>query len=139
MAATIGIVLALAAAQLARRSGLDRDRAFYATVVIVVASYYVLFASMAGSVEMVAIEATVMAGFTAAAVIGFRSSAWIVAAALFGHGVFDAAHGLFIENPGMPAWWPLFCGSYDVTAALALAWSLRPRSEGALAVIAQRL
>ncbi len=125
MAATVGIVLALAAAQFARRSGLDRDRAFYATIVIVVASYYVLFASMAGSFETIAIEATVMAGFTAAAVIGFKSSPWIVAAALFGHGVFDAAHGLLIENTGMPSWWPWFCGSYDVTAALALAWSMR--------------
>ena len=41
----IGIVLALGVAALARFAGLDRDRAFYPTVLIVVASYSVLFAA----------------------------------------------------------------------------------------------
>ena len=41
-----GIVLSIGVAAFARRVGLDRDRAFYPTVAIVVASYYVLFAAM---------------------------------------------------------------------------------------------
>ncbi len=39
----VGIVLSAGVAWFARRVGLDRDRAFYPTVMIVVASYYVLF------------------------------------------------------------------------------------------------
>ena len=41
----VGIVLSLGVALFARRVGFDRDRAFYPTVLIVIASYYVLFAA----------------------------------------------------------------------------------------------
>ena len=41
----IGAVLALSAGLFAMWVGLDRDRAFYPTVMIVIALYYVLFAT----------------------------------------------------------------------------------------------
>jgi hypothetical protein len=121
----IGIVLSAAVAMFARVVGLDRDRAFYPTVMIVIASYYVLFAAISGSIQTVVIESVVMMLFAAAAVAGFKSSAWIVAAALAGHGAFDAVHGYVIENAGMPVWWPVWCFAYDVGAAAGLAWLLR--------------
>ena len=121
----IGIVASAGIAVFARCVGLDRDRAFYPTVVIVVALYYVLFAAMSGSVQTVLLEFAVASLFAAAAVVGFKSSAWIVAAALAGHGVFDAVHGHIIENAGVPAWWPAWCLSYDVGAAVCLGWLLR--------------
>jgi hypothetical protein len=105
--------------------GFDRDRAFYPTVMIVIASYYVLFAAMSGSVQTVFVESIVMTGFAIAAVVGFKSSTWIVVGALAGHGVFDAVHGQIIENTGMPAWWPAWCFAYDVGAAACLAWLIK--------------
>jgi hypothetical protein len=125
MAFVIGIVLSAGVAIFARYVGLDRDRAFYPTVMIVVASYYVLFAAMSGSVQTVVVESMVMTLFVIAAVAGFKSSTWITVAALAGHGVFDAVHGLVIDNAGMPAWWPAWCLAYDVGAAAFLAWLLR--------------
>ena len=124
----VGIVLSLVAAVFGRYSGFDRDRAFYATVVIVVASYYVLFAVMGGSGHALVVELTVMTAFVAAAVAGFRSSPWIVVAALAGHGVLDGFHDLVIDNAGVPAFWPAFCASYDIGAASALAWLHARRS-----------
>jgi hypothetical protein len=121
----IGIVASAGVAVFARSVGLDRDRAFYPTVVIVVALYYVLFAVMSGSVPTIVLEFVVMSLFAIAAVVGFKSSAWIVVAALAGHGVFDAVHGYVIENAGVPAWWPGWCLAYDVGAAAGLAWLLR--------------
>ncbi len=121
----VGVALSAGVAVFARQVGLDRDRAFYPTVMIVIASYYILFAVMSGSVQTVVIESVVMALFTAAAVAGFKSSTWIVVVALAGHGVFDAVHGLLIENTGMPAWWPAWCLAYDLGAAAGLAWLLR--------------
>lgn len=121
----IGFALALGVALLARRVGLDRERAFYPTVMIVVASYYVLFAVMSGSAHTILVECLVMALFARAALVGFRSSPWIVVAALAGHGAFDALHGHVVHNSGMPAWWPAFCLSYDFGAAAAFAWLLR--------------
>jgi hypothetical protein len=121
----VGIVLSIGVALFARIVRLDRDGAFYPTVMIVIASYYVLFAVMSGSVQTVVIESAVMALFTAAAVAGFKSGAWIVVAALAGHGIFDTVHGHVVENAGMPAWWPAWCFAYDVGAAAGLAWLLR--------------
>jgi hypothetical protein len=131
MAYFIGAVVALGVALFAMRVGLDRDRAFYSTVTIVVASYYVLFAAMGGSGRAVVLELIVMSGFVTAAVLGFKKSEWILVAALAGHGVFDALRGNVIENPGVPAWWPAFCGSYDVVAAACLAWIVVRRPDAA--------
>jgi hypothetical protein len=105
--------------------GLDRDRAFYPTLVVVIASYYVLFAVMGGSGHALVVETLVMAGFLLVAVIGFKKNLWLVVAALAAHGVFDFFHGRVVANPGVPAWWPAFCLTYDVTAAAFLAWLLR--------------
>lgn len=133
MAVLIGALLALGAGLLGRTSGLDRDRAFYPTVLIVVASYYALFAVMGASTRAIVLESSVAGAFAAAAVVGFRSSLWVVAVGLAAHGVFDFFHGRVILNPGVPVWWPAFCGTYDVTAAGVLAWlvkSGRIRIEG---------
>jgi hypothetical protein len=104
----VGILLSLVVALFARGVGFDRDRAFYPTVLIVVAAYYVLFAAMTGSLHTVFMESIVMTGFVIAAVVGFRSTAWIVVAGLAGHGVLDAFHGSMLENPGVPVWWRAF-------------------------------
>lgn len=77
-----GIVLSVGVAVFARYVGFDRDRAFYPTVMIVIAAYYVLFAVMTGSVQTVVIESVVMTLFAAAAVAGFKSSTWIIVVAL---------------------------------------------------------
>lgn len=125
MAYVIGVVLALAVSLFARIVGLDRDRAFYPTVMIVIAALYGLFAVMGGAPAELVGEWIAMGGFILLAVLGFRLNLWFVVAALFAHGVFDFFHGHLVPNPGVPAWWPAFCGTYDVTAAGILAWLLR--------------
>ena len=122
MGYAIGLVLALAVSVFARSVGLDRDRAFYPTVLIVVGAFYVLFAVMGGSTRALLLELMVMALFLCAAVVGFKFNLWLVAAGLAAHGVFDFLHGYILTNPGVPEWWPAFCGAYDVAAAGVLAW-----------------
>jgi hypothetical protein len=121
----VGALLAVAVGLFATTTGLDRDRAFNAAVTIVVASYYSLFAAMGASTRVLVVESLLAGAFAVAAVVGFRSSLWIVAAALAGHGVFDLVHGLLVSNPGVPRWWPDFCLAYDVVAGAYLAWQLR--------------
>jgi hypothetical protein len=127
VALAIGAFLAIAVGLLATVSRLDRDRAFYPTVAIVVASYYALFAIMGASSHALVLETLAGAVFLAAALLGFRSSLWIVVLALAGHGIFDLIHARVISNPGVPSWWPPFCLSYDVVAAGYLAWRLKSR------------
>jgi len=120
----IGSVLALVVSVFARFVGLDRDRAFYPTVLIVVGSFYVLFAVMGGTTQALISELIGMTLFVLAAVAGFKFNQWIVVAGLVGHGVFDFVHAGIITNTGVPGWWPAFCGAYDVCAGGILAWLL---------------
>jgi hypothetical protein len=124
MAYLIGIVMALGAGAYATALRLDRDRAFYPTVMIVIAFYYVLFAVMGGSSRALVVESLIAGVFVLAASLGFRSSLWLVVAALAAHGLQDFVHARLVVNPGVPAWWPAWCGAYDVAAAAYLAWRL---------------
>lgn len=121
----IGVVLALAIGLFATLVGFDRDRTFYPTVTVVIASYYALFAVVGGAPRELWLETAFIAAFAGLAVAGFKKSLWFVVAALFLHGVFDLVHGKLVENPGVPVWWPGFCLAYDLGAAGYLAMLLR--------------
>ena len=125
----IGVALAMAVGAFATFTGLDRDRAFYPTVLIVVGSYYALFAVQGSAPTILAWETGGVLLFGAAAVLGFKNSLWIVVAGLAGHGLFDAIHGHVLANPGTPAWWPAFCSAYDLTAAAWLAFRIAGMSK----------
>ena len=120
-----GVVIALLVSLSATLVGFDRDRAFYPTVLAVIASYYDLFSVMGGSLQALVAESLVMLVFLGATVLGFKRNLWLVVAALAAHGLFDFFHGHLISNPGVPVWWPMFCLTYDVAAAAYLAWLLR--------------
>jgi hypothetical protein len=127
VALVIGALLAFAVGLFATGLGLDRDRAFYPVVTIVITSYYALFAVLGDSMHALVLESLSGAVFLAVAAWGFRSSLWLVVLALAAHGIFDLGHGALVSNPGAPRWWPEFCLTYDVTAAAYLAWLLKRR------------
>jgi hypothetical protein len=114
--AGLGIVIPIFGAMV----GLDRDRAFYPTALIVIASYYLLFAAIGGSVQTAVVEVIGMSVFIVVAVVGFKFSPWWIVLGLFSHGLFDFTHGLFIDNTGVPLWWPGFCLSIDVVLSIVL-------------------
>lgn len=120
----IGTIAAIAVGFFARIVGLDRDRAFYPTVMIVIALLYVLFSAIGGSVQALTLELPSVLGFIVAAVVGFKGSLWVVAAALAAHGIYDFGHAFLFENPGVPSFWPAFCSAYDIVAAVFLGWLL---------------
>jgi hypothetical protein len=100
------LIMSLAVAGFAVVIGFNRERAFYPTVLIVIASYYVLFAAMGASRHTLIIEIVVAGGFLLVAVLGFRRNFWLIVTALIGHGIFDSVHHFLIDNPGVPHWWP---------------------------------
>jgi hypothetical protein len=102
MGYAVGIAVALVVCTFARTVGFDRDRAFYPTVLVVIASYYVLFAVMGGSTRALALESVAMSAFVLFAVAGFKRNLWLVAAGLAAHGVFDFFHSQIVNNPGVP-------------------------------------
>jgi hypothetical protein len=123
----IGVMLSLAVVGFGAALGLDRERGFYPIVLMVVASYYILFAAMGASGRTLMVEIIVACGFLLVAALGFRKSLWFVVAGLIGHGVFDFFHHTFIQNPGVPAWWPGFCLAFDALLGVLLAVTLTRR------------
>jgi hypothetical protein len=116
-------------------TGFDRERAFYPTALVVIASYYILFAVMAGASQALVPEFLLFAGFVALAAWGFRRDLRLVMLGLVAHGALDLFHDALVTNPGVPAWWPAWCGAYDIAAPTYLAilvWrgrvALRPAS-----------
>ena len=112
----VGVVLALAVALFAAAAGFDRERSFWPVVLVVVASYYELFAVQGGSAAAMVLEAWLLCGFASLAVAGFRWNRGFVVAGLVGHGLLDLIHGRFLPSPATPTWWPTFCLAFDVTA-----------------------
>lgn len=106
MAYLVGVLLAATVCGFATIAGLDRDRAFYPTVTIVIASYYGLFAVMGGSTRALLAESVGITAFLIVAVVGF-------------------IHANVIADPGVPEWWPPFCLAYDVVTEAYLAVRLR--------------
>ena len=100
----VGVLLAIAIAALAKFTRFDEDRSFYSTVLVIIASYYVLFTVLDGSSHALVWELGIMA-----------------------HGLFDLVHDVIIENSGVPSWWPSFCGSLDVLLGLWVITSIRSR------------
>lgn len=117
----IGVALAMLVCTGAWLAGFDRERGFYPTLLMVIASYYLLFAVMAGTPWTLAGESFPALIFVLAAVTGFKKTPWIIVTALVAHGLFDFSHAALIENPGVPSWWPGFCLGFDAMAAAFLA------------------
>ncbi len=120
----VGAMLALAVGLATHWLGFTRDRSLYPVIMVVIASYYILFAVIGGSHAALKVEAVAAALFIGGAIAGYRASLWLVVAALAAHGLFDFTHGQLIDNPGVPAWWPAFCLAYDGVAAGFLGWLL---------------
>ncbi len=126
----VGVLLAIAIAALAKFTRFDEDRSFYATVLVIVASYYVLFAVLGGSSHALVWELAVAFAFSTVAIAGALFFPTLVGAGIMAHGLFDVGHDLIIDNSGVPAWWPTFCASIDIVLGLWVIGLTRSRCQG---------
>ncbi len=131
MEIAIGAALALGVCGLGVIAGFERDRAFYPVMLIVIASYYDLFAVIGGDRGVLGIEIAISLGFAALAVLGFRANLWLTVVGLLGHAGLDFFHGHVVTNPGLPVWWPMFCATFDAVAGLYLLRALAFKRIGA--------
>ena len=114
----IGVVLAVALAIFGKLSGYEKDRSFFPTIAIVIASYYLLFATLTDSISIILIEIAVASFFMISAVWGSYRFPIVVGAVIALHGIFDFAYGYFYVNSGVPIWWPAFCAGIDIPFGL---------------------
>ena len=114
----IGVLLAVGIAALAKFTRFDEDRSFYSTVLVIVASYYVLFAVLDSSAHALVWELVIAVAFSTVAITGALFLPSLVGIGIIAHGLFDLVHDALIENSGVPTWWPSFCASIDVVLGL---------------------
>ena len=114
----VGALLAVAVAALGKITRFDQDRSFYPTVLVIIASYYILFAILGGSPHALAWETMIAFAFSTVAVFGALRLPVLVGIGIVAHGLFDLVHHVIIQNPGVPPWWPSFCMSIDVLLGL---------------------
>jgi hypothetical protein len=112
LAIAIGVVLAVFIALLSRLTHFERDRSYFAVILIAIATYYVLFACMAN--EAIMAEVFVASIFAFLAICGALRWPLLLGIGIFMHGIFDLVHNNFISNSGVPLWWPMFCASIDM-------------------------
>lgn len=123
LVAGIAIVFAIAI------MGLARDRGIYPTILMAIATYYVIFAVDVGDTSAILFNGVVAAIFALVAMYGYKRSLWIVSGGLIAHGIFDLIYAQFESNPA-PSWWPVFCAVIDIVLGVALAyWILKNSKE----------
>lgn len=114
----VGLLLAVGIAALAKFTRFDEDRSFYSTVLVIIASYYVLFAVLDGSSHALVWELVIAVAFSTVAMIGALFLPTLVGIGIIAHALFDLVHNVIIDNSGVPTWWPSFCGSIDALLGL---------------------
>jgi len=123
----IGVLTGLAIVGFARFTQFDQDRSFYATVLIVITSYYILFAFMGGE-GIDPLDVVVALILSAAALLGvYMKWPMLIAYSILAHGILDFFHHHIIDNAGVPSWWPGFCGGVDVAIFVVLVYLFKSK------------
>ncbi len=99
-------------------TGLDRERSFSATLLIVIATYYMLFAAVEEQPSRLFLEGLVALPFMTLAVLGQRRWPQLIGGGLVAHALFDVVHGSLFANEVAPSWWPGFCAAIDLVLGL---------------------
>jgi hypothetical protein len=105
------------------------QRWLYSIGLLTLPSLYASFALHAGEQalgvkEMVYGVPFIVVGLVFA-FVSVRQSAVVVGAFWILHALYDLTHGEFFTNPGVPAWYPVFCFSVDVVVGAYLLWLSR--------------
>lgn len=98
----------------------------YSIGLLTLPSLYASFALMAGEQALGVKEIVYGVPFLAVgllfAFVSIRKSAMVVGAFWIVHALYDLTHDWFFVNPGVPAWYPVFCFSVDVVVGTYLLW-----------------
>lgn len=108
----------------------------YALGLLTLPSLYASFALRVGDQAVGIMEMVYGIPFLLAGLVfvfvSLRQSAMAVGAFWILHGLFDLVHGRFINNAGVPAWYPVFCFAVDVVVGAYLLWLAQRIPDGNL-------
>ena len=105
------------------------ERWLYALGLLTLPGLYASFALRAGALDVGVKELAYGIPFVVVglvfAFVSVRQSAVVVGAFWLLHGLYDLVHGQLFTNPGVPAWYPVFCFVVDVVVGLYVLWLSR--------------
>ncbi len=134
IAAFIGIALGILTILLAR--SIRGEHWLFSIGLLTLPSLYAFFALRAGDQAGGLKEMTYGLPFIAAGVVfafvSARKSAVVIGAFWILHAMYDLTHSQFINNAGVPDWYPAFCFSVDVVVGAYLLWLSRRIPNGNL-------
>lgn len=101
----------------------------YSLGLLTLPSLYASFALRAGEPALGVKEMTYGIPFLVAGLVftfvGVRQSAVVVGLFWLLHGLYDLVHGQLFTNPGVPAWYPVFCFVVDAVVGSYVLWLSR--------------
>lgn len=105
------------------------ERWLYSLGLLTLPSLYASFALQAGEQavgvrEMIYGVPFIVAGLVFT-LVSVRHSAVVVGVFWLLHGLYDLAHSQLFTNPGVPAWYPIFCFVVDAVIGVYLLWLSR--------------
>ena len=131
-ALAIGIFIAVIVVLRFKSRRLEKTKWAYPIFLATFPVYYWVFAVYVSDYTALLHEFMASTAFLAIAYVAykFRSFATLLLLAIgyVAHAAYDFYHDAFFINPGVPTWWPEFCGSVDVLIGgyvVYLAFSLR--------------
>ncbi|GAC23673.1 hypothetical protein GMES_1374 [Paraglaciecola mesophila KMM 241] len=117
---SIGAMVAVLIIGLAKLNKFDKDRSFFPTLTIVIASYYPLFGVLES--RFIWHEWMVFVLFTLITLYWYSRYTLAIGVLLIGHGLYDFAMHIGSVGNHIPQWWPMFCGALDVTLGSWVLW-----------------
>jgi len=126
-AAFIGVALGILTILSARM--IRGERWLYSLALLTLPGLYAFFALRAGLQAVGAKEMIYGLPFLAAglffAFVSVRKSAVVVGSFWILHALYDVTHNQFINNPGVPGWYPAFCFAVDIVIGAYVLWLSR--------------
>ncbi|MBB4660231.1 MULTISPECIES: hypothetical protein [Parvularcula] len=123
----IGISLAVPFLAVSWWTGLGKERAFYATLLMAIAFFYPVFAIGTDSATL-AVNTSIAALFIGAAFYGYVRRPLVLPVALAVHAGFDV--GVAQLGTPAPSWWAGLCIGADLTLAVGAFLTLKSDASG---------
>lgn len=129
IAALAGILVALVTILGIKFRGTENKPWTYPLILSSFPMFYFAFSIYAGDMDVLTREIVfaipIFVICILSAVKNLRFSGVLLGLGYLGHGVYDGLHESIFHNPGMPSWWPVFCGVIDVLVGIYILYFVR--------------
>ena len=127
-ASLVGIVVVVYIIYKFRKTKLEKTKWAYTLLLASFPAYYFVFALYARDLSAFKMEVLIGLIFFCISICAYQSKQtqlyFAVGIGCLLHAFYDFYHDAFILNAGVPAWWPVFCGTVDLILGVYLIYMM---------------